>query len=115
MRKPGQLELTLAHGVTRAQVVVARYLALVLRVLVLGLWVLLLVALLNGPAQLQLDFGRLALTCLLFTGLALLSGSAAFFGGAASGRKVIGLSAGALVAVLGYIGNALGNQSADLE
>jgi len=45
----------------------------------------------------------------------LLCGSVAMLGGALTGRRVWGIGAGAFVAVVGYVFNALGNQSADLE
>ncbi|MDY7529730.1 MULTISPECIES: ABC transporter permease subunit [Cryobacterium] len=111
----GQLELTLAHGVTRVQVVVERFAALVLKVLLITALMFVLIALLNGPSQLGIDVGYLAQTCLLFAGLVLLCGSVAMLGGALTGRKVWGIGAGAFVAVVGYVFNALGNQSADLE
>lgn len=111
----GQLELTLAHGVTRVQVALARYAALVVKVLALTALLFTLVLLWNGPAQLRIDPGNLAATCLLFAGLILQSGSVALLGGALTGRRLWGIGAGAFVAVVGYVFNALGNQSAELE
>lgn len=111
----GQLELTLAHGVTRTQVVLERYAALLLRILILGAWVFLLIAVLNGPAQTELDLAKLLGGSALFAGLGLLTGSAAFMAGALSGRRVWGIGVGAFVAVAGYVFNAIGNQSKDLE
>lgn len=107
----GLLELTLAHSVTRVQVVLERALAMVVRVGALSVLVFLLVLGLNGPAQLNVDVGHLAGAVLLFAGLALLSGTAALFAGALTGRKVYGVAAGAAVAVLGYVFNAVGRQS----
>lgn len=111
----GQLELTLAHGVTRVQVAVQRFAALTVKILALALVAFVLVLLWNGPSQLGLDVGNLAVTCLLFGGLALVCGSAALFCGALGGRRVWGIGGGAVVAVAGYLFNAIGNQSADLE
>jgi ABC-2 type transport system permease protein len=111
----GQLELTLAHSVTRVQVVMQRFAALFVRILLISTLVFALVLLLNGPSQLGIDVGYLAQTCALFAGLVLLIGSVAMLGGALSGRRVWGIGAGAGVAVIGYVFNALGNQSADLE
>ncbi|WP_426003740.1 hypothetical protein ACPFL9_15525 [Paenarthrobacter sp. NyZ202] len=51
----------------------------------------------------------------VFAGLALLSGTVALCAGALTGRKVHGLAAGAGVAVLGYVSNAVGRQAPDLE
>lgn len=111
----GQLELTLAHGVTRIQVVLERSLALVARTVLLALLVFVLVRLLNDTAQLGIRPENLLGTTVLFAGLALLSGTAALCGGAIFGRKIFGLAAGAAVAVLGYVFNAVGRQSADVE
>ncbi|MCZ2402128.1 ABC transporter permease subunit [Paenarthrobacter sp. Z7-10] len=111
----GQLELTLAHSVTRTQVALERFLALVVKLLILATLVFVLVAALNGPAQLQLDTANLLGCCLLFAGLSLLSGTAALLAGASTGRRIWGVGVGAAVAVLGYVFNAVGNQSPDVE
>jgi ABC-2 type transport system permease protein len=111
----GQLELTLAHGVRRVQVVLERALALLLRVILLAALVGALVWLLNGPAQLGIELDNLLGATVLFAGLALLSGTAALCAGAVTGRRTYGLAAGAAVAVLGYVFNAVGRQSKDVE
>jgi ABC-2 type transport system permease protein len=111
----GQLELTLAHGVTRVQVVLERALSLFLRVVLLAALVFVLVRLLNDSAQLDIRPENLFGAAVLFAGLALLSGTAALCVGAVSGRRTYGLAAGAAVAVLGYVFNAVGRQSADVE
>lgn len=111
----GQLELTLAHGVTRVGVAVQRFAALVVKVLALALVAFLVILFWNGPAELDLDLANLVVTCLLFAGLALVSGSAALLCGALTGRRAGGIGGGAAVAVLGYVLNAIANQSTDLE
>ncbi|WP_394939756.1 ABC transporter permease subunit [Psychromicrobium sp. YIM B11713] len=111
----GQLELTLAHGVTRMQIVLERYAAMALRIVILGAWVFALIALFNGPAETTLDVAKLAGSSALFTGLGLLTGSAALMAGAISGRRIWGIGVGAFVPVIGYVFNAVGNQSKDLE
>lgn len=111
----GQLELTLAHGVTRVQVALQRFAALVVKILALALVVFLVVLFWNGPAGLDLEVANLLVTCLLVGGLALVSGGAAMLCGVLAGRKVWGVAGGAAVAVLGYVFNAIGNQSPDLE
>jgi ABC-2 type transport system permease protein len=111
----GQLELTLAHGVTRIGVAVQRFAALIVKVLALALVAFLVILIWNGPAGLTLDVANLAVTCLLFGELALLSGAAALLSGALTGRRSWGIGGGATVAVLGYVFNAIGNQSQDLE
>lgn len=111
----GQLELTLAHGVRRVQVVMERALALLLRVALLAAMVCVLVWLLNEPAQLGIELDNLLGATVLFAGLALLSGTTALCVGAVTGRRTYGLAAGAGVGVLGYVFNAVGRQSKDVE
>ncbi|TFD75740.1 ABC transporter permease subunit [Cryobacterium psychrophilum] len=84
----GQLELTLAHAVTRVQVALARYAAMAVKIMALS-----------------------ALTCVLV----LLSGSVALLCGALTGRRIWGIGGGTAVAVVGYVFNAIGNQSANVE
>jgi len=111
----GQLELTLAHGVTRVGVAAQRFAALVVKVLALALVVFLVVLFWNGPADLKIELGNLAVTCLLFGGLALVCGSTALLCGALAGRRFWGIAGGAAVAVVGYVFNAVANQSSDLQ
>jgi ABC-2 type transport system permease protein len=111
----GQLELTLAHGVRRVQVVLERALALFLRVVLLAALVFVLVRLLNDSAELNIRPENLFGATVLFAGLALLSGTAALCVGAVTGRRTYGLAAGAAVAMLGYVFNAVGRQSKDVE
>ena len=111
----GQLELTLAHGVTRMQLVWERALAMFLRVVLLAVLVFVLILALNDSAHLSIDSMHLFGAAVEFAGLALLSGTAALFVGALSGRKAYGLAAGAAVGVLGYVFNAVGRQSPDLD
>lgn len=103
----GSLELTLAHGVTRWQVVLEGALALLLRVAVVSAAASLVIWALNGSAQLELDpRGLVAVTVALFL-LASLTGAAALFGGAASGRPGVATGLGAGVAVAGYVLDAV--------
>lgn len=111
----GRLELTLAHGVTRVQVAVARFCAIAVKILALCVLLFVVVLLLNDSAELQIEVGNLLGTSLLFGGVSLLTASAALLGGALTGRRIGGIASGAGVAVLGYVFNALGNQSASLE
>jgi ABC-2 type transport system permease protein len=110
----GQLELTLAHGVTRTEVAGQRFAALAVKILALTALVFLLVLAWNSPAKLGISIGALVGTCLSFSGLALLGASVALCCGATTGRRVWGLGGGAAVAVVGYVCNALGNQSSAL-
>jgi ABC-2 type transport system permease protein len=111
----GQLELTLAHAVTRTQVVFERGLAIAVKIIALSGLVLVLLLLLNEPSQLHIDVGHAVGTVVLFAALAFLSGAMALLIGALSGRRVFGIAAGAGVAILGYLFNALGNQSTNLQ
>lgn len=111
----GLLELTIAHGVTRSQVVLERAAALVIRVALLHAFVLLVLLVLKGPSELGFDAAHAAAGVLMFALLVLLNGSVALLGGAVGGRKVHGIAAGSGAAVLGYAFNALGNQNPGLE
>ncbi len=111
----GLLELTLAHGVTRSQVVLERAAALAIRVLLLHLFILALLLLLKGPSELGIDAGHAAAGVLMFALLVFLNGSFALLGGAVGGRRIHGIGVGAVVAVIGYAFNAVGNQNPDLE
>ncbi|TFB71441.1 ABC transporter permease [Cryobacterium glaciale] len=111
----GQLELTLAHGVTRVQVAMARFFAIAVKILALSALLFLVVLVLNDSAQLEIEVGDLLGTSLIFAGVSLLTASVALLGGALTGRRIGGIAGGTTVAVLGYVFNALGNQSASLE
>lgn len=111
----GTLELTLAHGVGREQLLLERWAALIIRVLGLGAVVFLVVLFLNGPSELQLDAGGVAAGALALCTAALLSGTAAVTAGALFGRRSTALLGGAGVAVLGYVLNAVGNQGETLR
>ncbi|MDO8339007.1 MAG: ABC transporter permease subunit [Microcella sp.] len=111
----GTLELTLAHGVSRSQVVLERSAAIALQLVALVAWASLLVAALNEPAGLELDAEGIAAGGLALLGIGLVTAAVALLAGAITGRRVIAVGAGAGIALGGYGLNALGNQSADLE
>jgi len=111
----GRLELTLAHGVGRVGFALQSALALVVKLLVLGAVGWLLIWALNGPAELGLEPANLVAVSTAWVGLALLSATAAFAGGALSGRRSWGIRIGAGVAVLGYVLQAAANNSDDLD
>jgi ABC-2 type transport system permease protein len=110
----GQLELTLAHGVVRGQVLAERTAAVLVKLLWLALAGALVVAALNDSAELSIETGPLIATSVALVGLAFLSAAAAIGIGAVTGRRGWALGAGAGVAVYAYAVNALGNQSEDL-
>lgn len=111
----GSLELTLAHGVTRVQLVLERAAAIVTRLLWLTALSVLLVLALNDSAGLEIEPGYLVAEAAAFLGLALVSASLGLAVGALTGRRAFASAAAAGVAVLGYALNAVGNQSSDLE
>ena len=74
-----------------------------------------LVFVLNEPSQLNLSVVNLLGTSLLFGGLTLLSETVALLCGALTGRRVWGIGGGSFVAVVGYVFDAIGNQSSNLE
>lgn len=110
----GQLELTLAHGVTRGQLYAERSAAVLVKLLWLTAVAVAVVFILNGPAELDIDADGLFAEATAFFGLVSLSAVAAIAVGGITGRRTWALGAGAGVAVYGYAVNALGNQNEDL-
>ncbi|MBC7723529.1 MAG: ABC transporter permease subunit [Burkholderiaceae bacterium] len=111
----GSLELTLAHGVGRVQVVLERTLAVLVRLAWLGALSCLMVFLLNDSAGLGIDPANIPGMGAAFVGLGLLTATSSIAVGALTGRRAFATAAGAGVAVVGYALNALANQSADLD
>ncbi len=111
----GTLELTLAHGVSRHQVVLERLAAMVVKLVALVAWVTILVVALNAPSELGLSVDGIIAGGVALLGTALVTSTVALLAGAITGRRGIAVGAGAGVAVLGYAFNALGNQTSDLE
>ncbi|MGI8459692.1 MAG: ABC transporter permease subunit [Propionibacteriaceae bacterium] len=111
----GALELTLAHAVSRRQVVAERWLAVALRLAVLTAVAGVLVLSLNSSADLEVDVGGVLAISAAFLGLGMLCSTAAVAVGALTGRRVYALAAGAGLAVVGYAVNAVANQNADLD
>ena len=111
----GSLELTLAHSVSRTQVILERTAALFVRLAWLGLLSALLVLAMNGPAELDIEPAHAFAGAAAIVGLTLLSGTVAIAVGALTGRRIYATGAGAGIAVLGYALNAVANQSEDLD
>lgn len=107
----GGLELTLAHGVTRTQVVLERASALLVRVGWLALSGTLVIWFLNDNAQLDIGGAGLVGAALSLTGLVTFVGMTALFTGAATGRRSYSTAVGAGVAVLAYVLDALAKTS----
>lgn len=111
----GTLELTLAHGVGRSQLLLERWAALALRLLGLAAVVFLTMLILNGPSELKLSVGGMVSGAFALCMAALLSGTAGVVAGALIGRRTVALLGGAGVAVIGYVLNAVGNQGESLK
>lgn len=111
----GRAELDLAHGIGRAQYALESALAVLVRLVWLGAFSGLVVWALNDPAELGLEGWRIVGASAALTGLAFLTASAALLAGAATGRRLWATGAGAGIAVVGYILQAVAKQSDDLE
>lgn len=111
----GTLELTLAHAISRTQLVLERTLAVVLRLAWLALISAVLVLALNRSSQLDLQPGNVFAVAAAFLGLGLLSGTLGIAVGALTGRRIYSTAAAAGIAVLGYVVNAIGNQTKNLD
>jgi len=111
----GQLELTLAHGVTRGQLFAERTAAVLVKIAWLCLVSFGVVLLLNEPAELDIEVANLVATTTTFFGLVALSAIAAIAVGGITGGRAWALGAGAGIAVYGYAMHALGNQGDDVE
>lgn len=111
----GTLELTLAHGVDRTQLVLERFGAIALKLLVLATLLALMVLALNEPAALELSLEGIVAGSVSLLGLGLLTSAIGTMTGAIVGRRSLAVGTAAGVAVLGYALNALGNQNPDLE
>lgn len=110
----GRLEMVLSRGVSREQYVLESALGLLTRLLWLAVFTGFIILLLNGPSRLGLVVGNVAAEEAAWLCLAYLSGAVCLAAGAVSGRRSVGLGAGAAVAAYGFVLNALANQDADL-
>lgn len=111
----GTLELVLAHGVSRRQVVLERTAAIVTRLGWLGLLSGVIVLALNDAAKLDIDIANLLAAIAAWVGVALVSATCALAAGALTGRRVFATAAGAGIAVVGYSLNAVANQSPNFD
>jgi ABC-2 type transport system permease protein len=111
----GKLELTLAHGVSRVQYALESALAVLARLLILGAVATLLVIAYNESAELGIEPPNVVAATAALIGLTMLAGALALAVGALTGRRVLATAAGAGIAVLGYVFNAIANQVQDAE
>lgn len=110
----GRLELTLAHGVSRAQYALESALAILIRLTALVAFSFLVIVALDEPSELGLDPLHVAAASCALLALVLFVSMISLAVGALTGRRVAGIGAGAGVAVAGYVLNAVGSQSEDL-
>ncbi|WP_307821374.1 ABC transporter permease subunit [Subtercola lobariae] len=111
----GALELTLAHAVSRQQLVLERTLSVAVRLAWLALVSAVFVLALNSSAQLGVTAGHVVAVSAAYLGLGLVSATLGLAVGALTGRRIYATAAAAGVAVLGYMLNAIGSQSSELD
>ncbi len=111
----GHLELTLAHAVSRTGYFLQMLLALLVRTGLIAATVGVMTFILNEPGSLNLNTSNILPMCVSYWLLGVACGSAALGVGAATGAKRLATGAGATIAVLAYMLNALGKQNPDWE
>lgn len=111
----GMMELTLAHQVSRTQVYWQRAAATLLRVLSLVAISGLTLLIVNEPFGLHIDTANFLPQLLAYMGIALVCGAVSLGVGGVTGSQPVALGAGWAVLAGGFLLNALGNMSADLE
>lgn len=111
----GGLAMVLAHGVSRTRVVLERTLATAVRLTWLVVLGGLTVWALDAPAGLGLQATDVVAVSAAWLGLGLVSATAAIAAGAVTGRRSAAVGAGAGIAGLAYVLNALGSQTSTLS
>lgn len=111
----GRLELDLAHGIGRVPYALECALSVLVRLAWLGLFAGVVIWAMNEPSKLGIDPPRIIGASAALVGLAFVSAATALLAGALTGRRAIATGAGAGIAVLGYVFQAVAKQSADVE
>lgn len=111
----GELELVLAHGVSRRRVLLERWTAVVLRIVVLGLAAAATIAVFDHWADLGIGASHLAAGIAAWCAFGLLCVTTGTAAGALAGRRAIASGAAVALGVLAYALNAVGAQSKDTE
>lgn len=106
----GNLELVIAHPVTRTRVVGQRALALGIALGLAGLVVFAAVVAIRSPIDLDLPVAHLAAAGLQLALLGAVFGTLALLVGAVTGRRGLVVGVSAVVAVVGYLANGLAPQ-----
>lgn len=106
VEEDGSLELELSSAVSRRRVLLERYASAVLQIAVLTLAASLAVTTIVAAMDVDVSFGGLAAGGLGMFLFAVAVASVTFAAGAATGRRVVGLSVGAGLGVLAFIADA---------
>jgi ABC-2 type transport system permease protein len=109
----GTLELELTLPIARRRVLLERYLALTVQLVVLSAVVGVVVTVVAAAQDMGVSTGNLAATTLGLFLLGLAIASVGFAAGAASGRKAVALAVGAGVAVVAFMADALAGMLQD--
>jgi ABC-2 type transport system permease protein len=112
----GVLDLVLAHPVSRTRLLLSRFAALAVDVLLICAVMYLLLLAISGPARLSsVGAGHLAAASAQLALFGLVFAALATAAGAASGRRVVAVAVTVVVAVAGYFANNLAPQVAGLH
>jgi len=112
----GRLDLTLAHPVSRWLVLVERFAALIVAMLLTALVLWLALLAISGPAQLgELSVTNLAAASLHLAVFGIFFGALALAVGAATGSRALAFGVLAVVAIGAFFGNNLGPTVQGLE
>ena len=104
----GTLDMVLAYPVSRRSVILQKFAVLIVMVVAFTLALFVSMVIGTQAAGMGVATGRLLQASALLGLLGLLFGSVAFVAAAASGRRVVGISAGGGLAWVFYLMNALG-------
>jgi ABC-2 type transport system permease protein len=112
----GTLDLVQAHPVSRVSLALQRFLAIAAALAAIAAVICLVVIALRGPGQFTaLTPGRLLAICVQLGLFGLLFAALAYGVGAWTGRRAYAIAAGAVVAVLGYLGDSFFTQIDSLK
>ena len=106
----GNLELLVAHPVSRTRVVLHRTLALFIALVLAGVVVFLGILAIRAPIDLEIPLGHVAAASFQLTLLAMVFGTLALLVGSITGRRGLVIGVSAVVAVLAYLANGLAPQ-----
>jgi ABC-2 type transport system permease protein len=106
----GTLDLLLAYPVTRTQVLLHRFVAMVVALLIIGAAVLVVLLGIAGQAELDIPVARLAAMIIHLVLLGVCFGSLALAMGAITGRRGLVLAVTGVVAIVAYFANTLAPQ-----